>query len=343
MWKRKNESLFYHILLFSIAQFAWCLLLGLWIFWYVTTYIRTDAFTNPASLPFNTAGNAAVLVSGIILLVTLSTILSLIFAYLAKQMNITGLYDNFISNITHELKSPLSAIQLYLETMRKRDIDRKKKEEFIGYMLEDVERLNKLINSVLYLSTMRYSKTARKMVHDYHIYNADSIIRDVISETASGFRLAPESLSVEGKATGRCVVDRKWLSIVFSNLIDNAIKYTPGKPLIEVRLGGNKRQIIVEVADNGIGIEKKDISKLFRRFVRLENPLSPNVRGTGLGLYRVKEIVKYHGGNITAKSGGKGEGTAFIITLPVYKTHKKCHVNRLLKLSRLTASAKSGE
>ena len=125
MWKRKNESLFYHILLFSIAQFAWCLLLGLWIFWYVTTYIRTDAFTNPASLPFNTAGNAAVLVSGIILLVTLSTILSLIFAYLAKQMNITGLYDNFISNITHELKSPLSAIQLYLETMRKRDIDRK--------------------------------------------------------------------------------------------------------------------------------------------------------------------------------------------------------------------------
>ncbi len=338
MWRKKSESLFYHILLFTIAQLAWCLLLGLWIFWYVTTYIKTDAFTKTAAAALESTANVTVLVSGIVLLVTLSTILSLIFTYLAKQMNITSLYDNFISNVTHELKSPLSSIQLFLETLKKRDLEREKQKEFIDNMLTDVERLNKLINSILYLSTMRYAKTARKLIHDYHVYNADSVIRDVLAETLRSFRIPVEQYNIEGEASCRCVIDRKWLAIVFSNLIDNAVKYSTEKPFLNITLAKPGRYFTIEITDNGIGIDKKNYNKVFRRFLRLENPDSPNVKGTGLGLYRVKEIVEYHGGRITVSSKGKNRGTSFTIHLPVYRTFRNRHITKLLRLSRKARS-----
>lgn len=335
MWRTRNKPLFYHILLFSVAQFAWLLLLGLWIFWYVTTYIKTDAFTKAAEvISVRNAGSVTVLVSGIILLVTLSTILSLIFAYLARQMNITSMYDNFISNVTHELKSPLSSIQLFLETMRKRELSREKQNDFIDTMLTDVERLSKLINSVLYLSTMKYSKIARKLVHDYHIYDADSIIREVLKLTLKSLKLPEERVKIEGNASCQCVIDKNWLSIVFNNLIDNALKYSINETSINIKLGRTARYFHIEIRDNGIGIDKKDQKKIFRRFMRLNNPESPNVKGTGIGLFWVREIIDYHGGKISVASGGKNRGTSFIISLPVFKTFKNRHINKLLRLSR---------
>ncbi|MDX9800639.1 MAG: HAMP domain-containing sensor histidine kinase [Spirochaetia bacterium] len=344
MWKTKNKPLFHHILLFSIAQFAWLLLLGLWIFWYVTTYIKTDAFTKAAEvISEKNAESVAVLVSGIILLVTLSTILSLIFAYLARQMNITSMYDNFISNVTHELKSPLSSIQLYLETLRKREIERDKKNEFIDTMLSDVERLNKLINSVLYLSTMKYSKIARKLIHDYHIYDADSIIRQTLEKTLKSLKLPEERVTIEGSASCQCVIDKNWLFIVFNNLIDNALKYSINETSIKIKLSRSASYFHIEIHDNGIGIDKKDQRKIFRRFMRLNNPESPNVKGTGIGLFWVKEIIDYHGGKITVSSSGKNLGTSFVISLPVFRTFKNRHINKLLRLSRKLETEKEEE
>ena len=325
---KKSESLFHHILLFTIAQFAWCLLLGLWIFWYITNTDRSGKLSSP-----QTPESIALLVSGIVLLVTLSTILSLIFAYLARQMNITSLYDSFISNITHELKSPLSSIQLFLETMKKRQLDREKQELFIENMLTDVHRLDKLINSVLNLSTIGYIKAAGKLVHDYHVYDADSIIRDVITEVKKSLRLEDKQIAIEGKLSCRCVVDKKWLLIVFNNLIDNALKYNAGNACISVKLGISGRYFTVSVKDNGTGIDKKNQKKIFRKFYRIENQDSPNVRGTGIGLYWVKKIIGYHGGRISVFSSGKNMGTTFVIYLPVFEKFNSRDINRLLRLS----------
>ncbi len=332
MQRKKNGSLFYHIMLFVMAQLAWCLLLGLWIYWYVTNYVGIEKIAHTESGTMNRFESITVLVSGIILLIMITIILSMIFTYLNRQLNLTNLYDNFIANVTHELKSPLSSIQLFLETMKKRDLDKETNEKFIGSMLSDVKRLEKLINSILYISSLQHQKFANKLSHDYHIYNANTVINEVINRIFSDYRIENCS-EIQGELTGNCVIDKNWLSIVFSNLIDNAVKYSFGNRNITVRLKQNHEYFHISISDNGIGIDPKDYKKIFKRFHRLDNPDSPSVKGTGLGLYWVKEIVRYHGGSVTIGSNGEQPGTKFTVSLPIYKTSKKRYINRLLKLS----------
>ena len=332
MQRKKNGSLFYHILLFVMAQLAWCLLLGLWIYWFVTNYVGIENISYTGEDPLPKFGNITILVSGILLLIMITIIMSMIFTYLNRQLNLTNLYDSFIANVTHELKSPLSSIQLFLETMKKREIDRETEVKFVGNMLYDVERLDKLINSILYISSFQHNKFASKLSHDYHIYSANNVIKAGINEIFSQFRLEGSS-EIKGELKGNCVIDRNWLKIVFSNLIDNAVKYSFNNRKITVRLNQSHEYYQISIEDNGIGINPKDYKKIFKRFQRLDNPLSPSVKGTGLGLYWVKEIVRYHGGKISVNSSAKKPGTVFTVFLPVYKSSKRRYINKLLKLS----------
>jgi len=331
---KKRSPLFYHILIFVFAQLAWFSLLGLWIYWYVTNYILLTKFGQEVSARMvSDSTNVFALISGLFLLVVVSVGMSLIFIYLNKQLHLTKMYDNFIANVTHELKSPLSSIQLYLETMGARDVPQNKQREFFSLMLKDVDRLNNLINSILYMSGLEQKKTALKYPHNYHIYNADSILREIIDEAATQQKIPPESVRIEGHLPCRCVIDRNWFRIVFDNLFDNARKYSASPVSIKVFLNCTPKQIIIEVQDQGIGIEPRDQKKVFHKFHRTDTSDSPNVKGTGLGLYWVKEIVNYHGGKVTVFSKGRGHGSTFKIELPVYKVSKKRHIRGLLKHS----------
>ncbi len=332
---KKPGQLFFHILTFIIAQLAWFELLALWIYWYVTNYILLNRVEQQVGIQFiSDATNVAPLVGGLVLLVMLSLSITLIFIYLNRQVNITRMYDNFISNVTHELKSPLSSIQLYLETMRKREVERSTQEEFIALMLKDVDRLGQLINSILYLSSMEKRRMARKVAHDYHVYPAGKVVSEVLDEVIKEFNFPAKHVSVSGSVSGRIVVDRNWLKIVFSNLVDNAIKYTIGQAELNITLSEDTQYFHVTVSDNGIGIDQRDLKVVFNKFQRLYNSESPNVKGTGLGLYWVREIIQYHGGKISAHSAGKNSGTSFRIRLPIYQSKKNRHINRLLRLSR---------
>jgi signal transduction histidine kinase len=341
---KKPSVLFYHVLIFVIAQLTWFSLLGLWIYWYVTNYLLLMKVGDKLA-PQITSGttNIAALVSGIVLLVVLSLSMSAIFIYLNRQLNVTRQYDNFIANVTHELKSPLSSIQLYLETMKKREINRDKQNEFLGLMLKDVKRLNHLISSILYLSSLEQRKLTRKVTHDYHIYDADLVIRGVINEALQELNFPEKNLQIEGKVECQCVIDRNWLKIVFNNLIDNAVKYSPHPARIAIRLKPGISHFYIEFSDKGIGISQKDLKKIFHKFQRIDNVESPNVKGTGLGLYWVKEIIEYHGGKITVSSPGKDKGTTFHITLPIYRESKKMYINRLLRLSKKSESKTATE
>ena len=130
--------------------------------------------------------------------------------------------------LPHELKSPLSSIQLFLETMSMREVDRETEKKFVGNMLSDVQRLDKLINSILYISSFQHNKFANKLSHDYHIYSADSVIKEVITELFHQHRIEGSS-TLKGDLKGNCVIDKNWLKIVFSNLVDNAVKYSHEK------------------------------------------------------------------------------------------------------------------
>lgn len=331
---KKPSTLFYHIFIFVIAQVTWFSLLGLWIYWYVTNYLlllKVEDKLTPQFISGTT--NIIALISGLILLILLSLSMSVIFIYLNRQLNVTKLYDNFISNVTHELKSPLSSIQLHLETIKKREVPDEKKQEFLSLMLKDIDRLNRLINSILYLSSLEQSKLSKKVSHDYHIYDADNILREIIEESLQEFNFPLDHVKIEGSLSGQCVIDRNWLKIVFNNLIDNAIKYSAQLPQLKVELTPGKRYFQINFSDNGIGISARDQKKIFNKFHRVYNPESPTVKGTGLGLYWVKEIVKYHGGKIEVHSAGKNLGTTFKISLPVYKESKKRYIKRLLRIT----------
>ena len=221
---KKTHTLFYHIMIFILAQLAWFSLLGLWIYWYVSNYLiltQVGDKVSPQLIPETT--NVVALVSGLVLLVMVSVGMSLIFVYLNQQVNLTRLYDNFISNVTHELKSPLSAIQLYLETLKSREMPPEQRAEFIDQMLKDVQRLNNLITSILYMSGLDRKKTSRKYLHNFNIYRADELIPKIVSETADRLQLAKDAVEISGQVDCPVVADANWLQIVIQNLFDNGM------------------------------------------------------------------------------------------------------------------------
>jgi len=332
----KTHSFFYHVFIFILAQLAWLSLLSLWIYWYVSNYIIFKQVGNKLSPQIlSGSNNVFALVGGLILLVMVSFGMSLIFLYLNRQLSLTRMYDNFIANVTHELKSPLSSIQLYLETLKTRSISPEKRQEFITLMLSDVDRLNNLINSILYLSGFEQKKTARKYPHHYHVYQAERIFLELLGETQRQFKIPNEALHIEGNSPCECVIDRNWMRIVFDNLFDNAVKYSSAPVQISVRLGCSKKHVFIEISDQGIGVNPKDQKKIFQKFQRLNTPQMPSVKGTGLGLFWVNKIIKYHGGKISVFSAGLNNGTTFRIELPLYKLSKKHYIKNLLKKSKM--------
>lgn len=330
---RGKHSLFYHILIFVLAQLVWLSLLGIWIYWYVSNYIIYERVGDQVSpqLLYDVQ-NALPFVLGLILLIGLSFITSVIFRDLNVQLRLRELYDNFIGNVTHELKSPLSSIQLYLETLRERDVPVEKQKEFIELMMKDASRLQRLINSILEIT----AQEKRKSLKDYRLYRADKLLSNIIEESFERFRIGKENYIIEGKAPCEIAAVKDSLKVVFDNLTDNAIKYSEDEINIEVRFRCDSRRLIVDFADNGIGIPVKEKKKIFRKFYRIDNRNIPNVKGTGLGLYQVRQIIKLHKGRINLVSNSGEEGSVFRIEIPVYKGSPK----RLRKI--LSKQAENG-
>jgi signal transduction histidine kinase len=327
----KKRSLFKHILIFTLAQVAWLSLLGLWIYWYVSNYIIFNKVGDRISPHIISEGtNNVPLIGGLILLVAVSVGMSIIFRNLNLQLKLTNLYDNFIANVTHELKSPLASIQLHLETMNERKISPDKINEFVNLMMKDTERLNGLINSILEISGLEQKKVA----HNFYVYEADSVIRELIDGAVDQFALPKNAIKINGNVKCQCVMDKKALQMVFNNLIDNSIKYTTRPVNIQIELICLSKKFVIEFSDQGIGLSQKSQKKIFEKFHRIYNFKVPSVKGTGLGLYWVKEIIKHHGGCVSVFSEGMEKGSTFRIELPIYKTSKKRYINNLLKITQ---------
>ncbi|MBU0561228.1 MAG: HAMP domain-containing histidine kinase [Bacteroidetes bacterium] len=326
---KKNRSQLFLMIAFIFAQFAWLGLLGLWIYWYVSNYLIFEKVGEQiAPQIVIDSPNVTIFVGGIILIAGIAVAMFFIFRNLTVQIKLTRLYDNFIANITHELKSPLSSIQLYLETLRDKEVTEEKKKEFLGFMMKDTSRLNKLINSILEISRL----DKKRIAHNYYVYDADTIFRQLIDDSANQFRIPQSSVNFpNNNADLKCVIDKDAMQIVFDNLMDNAIKYSKKPVKLNIKLTHNSKKVIIEFQDHGIGIEQKNIKRLFQKFFRIDDKKIPNVKGTGLGLFWVKEILKFHGGKIRAVSAGENTGTSFIIELPIYQSSKKFYINSLLR------------
>ena len=322
----KKRFAFRSILIFVIAQAAWFSLLGLWIYRYISSHIILSKVDDSLSAQIMSEGaNIFTLVFGCVLFIAVSMGMSLIFRNLTVQYKLTKLYDDFLANVTHELRTPLASIQLHLETLKGRNVQLPKQKKFMEMMLKDANRLKRLIDSILEIAGLEQ----KKAVYQCKVFNADAVIKELVEEARIQFKLPEDAVHIEGHADCECVINKDAFKILIDNLIDNAVKYTKNQLRICMLLKCTRKKLIIEFADNGVGIAPIDLKKIFKKFHRISHPDVPNVKGTGLGLYWAKEIVKYHGGKIRAVS--QANGAMFRIELPVYYVSKKHYLNRLLK------------
>ena len=258
------------------------------------------------------------LLFGIISFAVLIAGLVLNTAFLIREIKRTEQHDAFIHAVTHELKTPLASITLYLQTLRQRDVGEEKRQEFIDTMLADSERLQSTIDQVLLAGK---TSTARRVVNPTDV-DLSEVIDECVTVAGKRHHLENGEVRVVDRlpAGAEVVVmgDREELQAAVTNLIDNAVKYSGEQVKVAVelvRLGA--RRVAVTVRDQGMGITRDELKHVFRRFYRIPGALTRRVRGTGLGLSIVRSVARRHGGKAYAESEGTGKGSRFTLELPL--------------------------
>jgi hypothetical protein len=237
--------------------------------------------------------------------------LYVIFIYWRRQSRLYAEQKTFISQITHELKSPLASIRLHLETIRLRKPSPEKMERFLDTMLADTERLNSLISNFLMAAKIEQRPAGGELP----LTDFSSFVARFIDEFSS--RLPDGgSLTSDLQPGITAKIEGDGMEMLLRNLLENAFLYSPGSPEVHVTLSRSGKNCTLTVTDNGRGIDAEELQNIFRMFYRVRQA-GETIRGTGLGLYIVKSVVKRHKGKIRAESVGKGHGTSIIITLPM--------------------------
>jgi signal transduction histidine kinase len=259
---------------------------------------------------------AGLVVLGIVFFLPIIAGMVLNTIFLVREIRRNEQHDSFINAVTHELKTPVASIRLYLQTLQSRDLDEEKRREFYRIMLEDSDRLLQTIEQVLQAgsSGSRWRRIARQRV------DLADIVKECVELARTRFHLASEALVYEQLAAeGRSIVigDPDELKAAVWNLIDNAIKYSSGEVRVRVVLEEKSDdRIAVRVADTGVGISPAELKRIFRRFYRIPASVAMRAKGSGLGLFIVRSVAKKHGGRAFAESAGQGHGSTFTLLLP---------------------------
>ncbi len=258
------------------------------------------------------------LVAGVLSFLILIAGLTVNTVFLVREIRRNEQHDAFINAVTHELKTPVASIRLYLQTLQQRDIDPEKRQEFLSTMLSDTDRLQSTIDQVLLAGK---TGSGRKLTHRSDVDLAE-LIHDCVTVAARRHNLTGGELAVLNRIPdGESLVvdgEPEELRAAISNLLDNAVKYSGDtvKVVVELeKLSG--RRAAIRVTDTGVGITNDELKRVFKRFYRIPGVLSTRVKGTGLGLSIVLSVAKRHGGKAYVESQGKGKGSAFTIELPL--------------------------
>jgi signal transduction histidine kinase len=229
-----------------------------------------------------------------------------------KAINLGRRQSNFIDSVTHELKSPIASMKLYLQTLRRHSVVESKRDGFYELMLEDIDRLNHLINQMLDAGRLE----ARRTGGDAEDVPLGEVLTECADITRQRHRVPEDSIRLD---LHPCIVraPQSQLQMVFRNILDNAIKYAGDPPQVEVTVRpGIGRSVVVSIADNGRGIPVDMRRRIFRRFVRLGSELEREQPGTGLGLYVARTITLRLGGRILVRDRATGSGAVFDVVLP---------------------------
>jgi two-component system sensor histidine kinase SenX3 len=235
--------------------------------------------------------------------------------FLVREIRRNEQHDSFINAVTHELKTPITSIRLYLETMQRRDVGEAQRQQFFSLMLSDTDRLLGTVEQVLTAGESGYKRGKR-----HHVaLDFQALVRECIELARTRHHLETSAIAFEPANDGgsvEVVADPDGLRTAVSNLLDNAIKYSGEKVEISVRLETPDGLALLRVTDRGVGIPSEELKRIFKRFYRVPGRNSFKIKGTGLGLFIVRAVAKAHGGKAYAASGGEGLGTTITLELP---------------------------
>lgn len=241
--------------------------------------------------------------------------------FLVREVRRNEQQDSFLNAVTHELKTPITSIRLYLETLLQRHVDESQRREFYQVMLDDTQRLMGTVDQVLRAARVTQKNAALNKTE----IDVGPLVQDAVELARVRHHLSADSVAweLDGRSAERLSVagDRDELTAVLSNVLDNAVKYSPKGPRIRVEVvTPDLRRVQIKVQDNGIGIPRGELKRVFKRFYRVMTPGPAQVKGSGLGLFIVRAITQRHGGKTWVDSEGAGKGTVVTIELPRYQS-----------------------
>ena len=255
------------------------------------------------------------LVLGILLFALIIAGLIVYTVFLVLEIKRNEEHDTFINAVTHELKTPIASIQLYLQTLQAREVTDEQRRHFYSNMLADADRLHHTVDLVLRAGALGH---ARKVPLRVNVDMAE-IARQSIQLALNRHHLPPDAITLKTRGYQAHVSgDPDDLQTVLTNLLDNAIKYS-GHGAVRVQVAvaiPSPSSVWVRVTDHGVGIPPRQLKRVFRRFYRVPRPKRTGIKGTGLGLYIVKQIAQAHGGHVFAQSEGEDHGATFTLELP---------------------------
>jgi signal transduction histidine kinase len=256
----------------------------------------------------------ALMILGIVLFALIITGLILNMIFLLREIRRNEQHDAFLNAVTHELKTPIASIKLYLETLKSRNVEEEKRREFYDLMIADSNRLLSTVEQVLQASRTREKDRSLNITE----VDIGKLLKETVDIIKNRYNLDENAISFSASGEiAKVSGDASELQTVFLNLLDNAVKYSKNVLKIIVKLRVTRRNTVeIYIRDNGIGIPPEDLKRIFKRFYRVQNASTQDMKGTGLGLFIVQSIVKKHGGRVTAKSRGENKGTSFLVQFP---------------------------
>jgi two-component system phosphate regulon sensor histidine kinase PhoR len=312
----RSRWLLHPILILILSILALVASLFLYIYWYIEISSGLKSIVQRFNLDTGQVFASQTWVVILVLSILVGVILlgiAMIFVYNLKTFHLYRLQHNFINNFTHELKTPVTSLRLYLETFLKHDLSRKDQLKYSQYMLQDVDRLSENINRILNLAQIesKHYKTG------FEALDLVEVVKNFYQKNAHFFTDCDIRFYHPDGASLVALVNLPLFEMLLMNLSTNAVKYNERRLELKIVFEVHQKKIYVRFQDNGIGLEKNEIKKIFKKFYQVGNSEDMSARGSGLGLYVVDLIAKLHNAKIRVQSEGLGKGATFILVMPI--------------------------
>ena len=313
----RTKWFFHPVFIFVFSVVALAASLFLYIYWYVEVSAGiadvVRRFNLDRSQIFATQTWLVILVLSLLVGIILAGIL-MIFVYNLKLMQLYRMQHNFINNFTHELKTPLTSLNLYIETFLRHDLSREDRVRYLNFMLRDVKRLENNTTRILNLARIESGS------YENTVITADLVETVRTFYELNGHLFRNGEIRIHNPA-GRPFpfdINPSLFDMLLMNLTTNALKYNDSVILkLDVTFVPEKKRLHIRFRDNGIGMEKKQLKKIFRKFYQVGKADNMTARGSGIGLHLVRHIARIHKGRVVAESEGPGKGSVFTLTLPL--------------------------